>query len=148
MENQRRFTHKESVFHPVYFLVMTSQSNVQCVMDLANCSKTFDKWYIDGLVQERRNSSALAMELRASCINPSIWNVHTYKIWHYINNWLMEAVPTAPYIWQKATINWNTHLKKDYYTPEWGTFSWGQSAAYFMVISISKPCGKFKGGGH
>ena len=30
--------------------------------------------YIDGLAQERRNSSALAMELRLSCINPSIWN--------------------------------------------------------------------------
>ena len=29
-------------------------------------------WYIDGLVQERRNSSALAMELRLSCNNPSI----------------------------------------------------------------------------
>ena len=30
-------------------------------------------WYhIDGLVQERRNSSALAMELRLSCINPLI----------------------------------------------------------------------------
>ena len=28
--------------------------------------------YIDLLVQERRNSSALAMELRISCINPSI----------------------------------------------------------------------------
>ena len=28
---------------------------------------------IDGLVQERRNSSALAMELRLSCTNPSIW---------------------------------------------------------------------------
>ena len=29
--------------------------------------------HIDGLVQERRNSSALEMELRLSCINPSIW---------------------------------------------------------------------------
>ena len=28
---------------------------------------------IDGLVQERRNSSALAMELRLSCTNPSTW---------------------------------------------------------------------------
>ena len=28
--------------------------------------------HIDGLVQERRNSSALAMELRLSSINPSI----------------------------------------------------------------------------
>ena len=29
--------------------------------------------HIDGLVQERRNSSALTMELRLSCTNPSIW---------------------------------------------------------------------------
>ena len=28
--------------------------------------------YIDGLMHERRNSIALAMELRLSCINPSI----------------------------------------------------------------------------
>ena len=29
--------------------------------------------HIEGLVQERRNSSALAMELRLSCTNPSIY---------------------------------------------------------------------------
>ena len=29
--------------------------------------------YADGLVQEIRNSSALAMELRLSCTNPSMW---------------------------------------------------------------------------
>ena len=29
-------------------------------------------WYIVGLVQKRRRSSALAMELRLSCANPSI----------------------------------------------------------------------------
>ena len=29
----------------------------------------------NGLVQEKRNSSALAMELRLSCAKPSIWNV-------------------------------------------------------------------------
>ena len=29
--------------------------------------------YIDGLVQDRRNSSASAMELRLSCTNPSIY---------------------------------------------------------------------------
>ena len=28
--------------------------------------------HIDGLVQERRNSSALAMELRLSCTNPAL----------------------------------------------------------------------------
>ena len=31
--------------------------------------------YIYGLVQERRNSSALALELRLSCTNPSIYNL-------------------------------------------------------------------------
>ena len=30
--------------------------------------------HIDGLVQERRNSSALAMELRLSCNDPSIYD--------------------------------------------------------------------------
>ena len=30
--------------------------------------------YIDGLVQEWRNPSAVAMELHISCINPSIWD--------------------------------------------------------------------------
>ena len=31
--------------------------------------------HLDALVQERRNSSALAMELRLSCTNPSTWSV-------------------------------------------------------------------------
>ena len=35
----------------------------------------YNPWLsIDGLVQERRNSSALAMELRLSCTNPSVWS--------------------------------------------------------------------------
>ena len=34
--------------------------------------------HYDGLVQERRNSSTLAMELRLSCINPSI--MHRSKL--------------------------------------------------------------------
>ena len=32
--------------------------------------------YIDGLVQERRNSIANALELRLSCTNPSIYRRH------------------------------------------------------------------------
>ena len=35
--------------------------------------------YINGLMQERRNSSALALELRLSCINPSICICFLYK---------------------------------------------------------------------
>ena len=30
--------------------------------------------YMEGLVQERRNSSALSIELTLSCYKPSIWN--------------------------------------------------------------------------
>ena len=29
--------------------------------------------HIDGLVQERRNSIGISLELRLSCTNPSIW---------------------------------------------------------------------------
>ena len=32
--------------------------------------------HFDGLVQERRNSIALAMQLRLSCTNPSLWLLH------------------------------------------------------------------------
>ena len=38
--------------------------------------------YIDGLVQEIRNSSALAMELRLSCTNPSIWDLDVHHLYH------------------------------------------------------------------
>ena len=41
--------------------------------------------HIDGLVQERRNSSALAMELRLSCTNASICNcIKLYEEWRGI----------------------------------------------------------------
>ena len=37
------------------------------------------QWHIDGLVQERRNSIANALELRLSCINQSIWASWLFK---------------------------------------------------------------------
>ena len=37
--------------------------------------KILSTWYIDGLMQERRNYIANALELRFSCINPSIYSV-------------------------------------------------------------------------
>ena len=36
--------------------------------------RIFYEFHIDGLVQERRNSSAFAMELRLSCTNPSTYD--------------------------------------------------------------------------
>ena len=41
--------------------------------------------YIDGLVQERHNSSALAMELRLSCTNPSIFELHFFGMGMMLN---------------------------------------------------------------
>ena len=35
--------------------------------------------YIDGLVQERRNSIADLLELRLSCTNPWIWLIYDDK---------------------------------------------------------------------
>ena len=46
--------------------------------------------YMDGLVQERRNSSALAMELRLFCNNPSVLEWHleqcVYKLAYVANH--------------------------------------------------------------
>ena len=45
-----------------------------------NCRYSSSNGIFDGLVQERRNSSALAMELCLSCINPSKWLIVATKI--------------------------------------------------------------------
>ena len=39
--------------------------------------------HIDGLMQRRRNSSALAMELRVFCTKPSIYPTLQLEIWWY-----------------------------------------------------------------
>ena len=46
-------------------------------------------WHFDGLVQERRNSSALAMVLRLSCINPWIWSALKASLLFSMDNWYM-----------------------------------------------------------
>ena len=62
-------------FYGVEFLV----GNIR--RHLHFCHYSTLNWNIDGLVQERRNSSALAMGLCLSCINPSIcsWNAPLWK---------------------------------------------------------------------
>ena len=42
----------------------------------------FYSGHLDGLVQERRNCIANAMELRLSCTNPSVWflNFHYFLV--------------------------------------------------------------------
>ena len=43
--------------------------------------KLWNHFNIDAWVQERRNSSAVAMELRLSCTSTSIWRWHLTKVW-------------------------------------------------------------------
>ena len=45
----------------------------------SQCFLSNVQWNIDGLVQERRYSIALAMEWRLSCTNPSIWRCRYTK---------------------------------------------------------------------
>ena len=57
-----------------------------CSQNDAKC-KTPVILHIDGLVQERRNPSALAMELHLSCTNPLIYNTLTTSlIWFLISS--------------------------------------------------------------
>ena len=53
----------------IYIHTFLQNNSTDTIMDLY--IKSSDN--IDGLVQERRNSSVLAMELRLSCINPLMW---------------------------------------------------------------------------
>ena len=50
-----------------------SDNFITSVQPLGKESGIRGRGHMDGLVQEKRNSSALAMELRLSCTNPSIW---------------------------------------------------------------------------
>ena len=90
--------------------------------------------FIDGLVQERRNSSALATELRLSCTNPSIWTAaiktssrdEWYGGWgfilvvnrdfhHHMQKFVMSLSSTADPVLSVATIrtsNTDTHSLK------------------------------------
>ena len=73
--------------------------------------------YIDGSVQERRNSITNALELRLSCTNPSIWcqtNFHVIS-WKYWFNWRkanpkVHGIPWN-FIWRQifviSLVEWN-----------------------------------------
>ena len=48
-----------------------------------NCSEL--RYHIDGLVQERRNSIANALELRLYCTNPSKYKEINGRGWQYLS---------------------------------------------------------------
>ena len=65
--------------------------------------------HLNGLVQERRNSIANALEVRLSCTNPSIWFYVKTEIWCQITCFqIAEIMPRA---WQTQNIpSKNPHL--------------------------------------
>ena len=70
-------------FHTKFLMVGLSQS-----FDVAFIQ------YSDGLVQERRNSIAIALELHLSCTDPSIRNrLITTNWWCYQNDWPIVSIP-------------------------------------------------------
>ena len=56
----------------------------------------FQSPYIDGLVQERRNSGALAMQIRLSCTNPSIFGLQIWRLLIRGNGIYVDCM--SPYI--------------------------------------------------
>ena len=64
--------------------------------------------YVDGLLQERRNSSALAMELRLSCTNQSMWCI--IKLCRLLLACNLPPILTTSKAWLKQLIDANTVL--------------------------------------
>ena len=65
--------------------------------------------YLGGLMQERRNSSALAVELHLSCINPSIcsfYNLVTDQSIFYFTFNRCQQLYTLPTNWQNFFYHW------------------------------------------
>ena len=86
---------------------MTFTSSKSCILHLSL------SYCIDGLMQERCNSSALAMELHLSCINPLAWDISgwivcniCYKEVNHIQIsvlWLFNAMLQITYIWKTCS---------------------------------------------
>ena len=70
---------------------------------------------IDGLVQERRNSSALAMEFRLSCTNPSIWwwPIFAGMFWFQPHSDIPNTVPVCDKMLMDLTNNHNLINNRD-----------------------------------
>ena len=69
---------------------------------------SFGSEHVDGLVQKRRNSSALAMELRLSGTNPSMCcvEIFNFKLFHMRN-----STHVLPYALKYYHVNWIIETK-------------------------------------
>ena len=83
-----------NIYHHL-LLLFSVFSLVECGCKLKDSCLLIFRWcittacHVHGLMQERRNSSALAMELCLSCINPLMWRCHevnsTQSPWLKVN---------------------------------------------------------------
>ena len=65
----------------------------------------YDQWpHVHGLIPERRNSSALAMELHLSCTNPSMWFGHSHLVVMMSDNF-NSLWPSDAFWWHRS---WST----------------------------------------
>ena len=66
--------------------------------------------HVDGLMQERRISSANVLELRLSCTNPSMLNTTRKVLWAFVNNWTLVQDRTIGGTVQSSRMNFMLRL--------------------------------------
>ena len=70
--------------------------------------------YIDGLMQERRNSNALAMELCLSCTNPSIYiigiKVSSFKKIRSLSSIKLTSCLLKNFHYKNKTLSWPSYI--------------------------------------
>ena len=97
---------------------------------------------ISGLVQERRNSNANALELRLSFTNPLRWSYQPL----YLYNWIPKSVRGHLYIetgtvetlYNTVNFCWSTHKRHSIARPKgrgMGCLLWVQRATYCVDLS-------------
>ena len=104
------------------------QNSIECARYMAS---SFSGWngylkpyvliFFDGLVQERRNSSALAKELRLSCTNPSILCMNNLNFRY--ESWLFSMSEYHKCLIYLHLIRQNYHSLYMFYTDEGSPFS-------------------------
>ena len=99
-------------------------SNVSSVsgMQTAELISWSSVYHHDGLMQERRNSGALAMQFRLSCTNPSICvcclSDHLLLIWlTFIPAWISNHMPNK--VWDEITNPFPNFNSFDVEVLEW-----------------------------
>ena len=96
-----------------WFLCTGIKSCLQLSINKKISFQILQREYMDRLVQERRNSNALAMELRLSCTNPSIWSEQKRKLQWNLNGILQDKTLSRKKIaftkWTSILMYWWCH---------------------------------------